>query len=108
MAISRRLRCEVLRRDGYTCRYRGAKAPDVALTVDHVIPEALGGTDEPSNLVTACQPCNAGKASASPDSELVEDVAADALRWQRAIQEAARLRVLEEDARRIIESDETK
>ncbi len=88
MAVSRRLRFEVLRRDGHTCRYCGAKAPDVKLTVDHVVPTALGGKDEPSNLVTACQPCNAGKTSISPDSELVADVAADALRWGRAREQA--------------------
>jgi hypothetical protein len=85
MAVSRRLRFEVLKRDNYTCRYCGAKAPDVTLTVDHVIPTALGGSDEPANLVTACKPCNGGKASVSPDSSVVHDVAADALRWARAI-----------------------
>lgn len=89
MAVSRRLRFEVLRRDGHTCRYCGAKAPDVALTVDHVIPTTLGGGDEPANLVTACQPCNAGKTSIAPGSALVADVEADALRWAKAIETAA-------------------
>jgi 5-methylcytosine-specific restriction endonuclease McrA len=32
--IPRRLRFEILRRDGHTCRYCGAQAPDVPLTVD--------------------------------------------------------------------------
>ncbi len=89
MAISRRLRFEVLRRDGHTCRYCGAKAPDVALTVDHVIPETLGGSSEPSNLVTACQPCNAGKSSIAPGSPLVADVENDAIRWAKALEQAA-------------------
>ena len=89
MAVSRRLRFEVLRRDGHTCRYCGAKAPDVALTVDHVIPETLGGGSEPANLVTACQPCNAGKSSIAPGSPLVDDVEADALRWAKALETAA-------------------
>lgn len=84
MAVSRRLRYEVLRRDNHTCRYCGASAPDVKLTVDHVTPVALGGKDEASNLVTACAPCNAGKTSVAPDSPIVDDVAADALRWARA------------------------
>lgn len=85
MAVSKRLRFEILRRDGYTCRYCGAKAPDVTLRVDHVIPVALGGSDEPSNLVTACEPCNTGKTSIAPDAPIVADVAADALRWARAM-----------------------
>jgi hypothetical protein len=89
MAVSKRLRFEILRRDGHTCRYCGAAAPDVKLTVDHVLPEALGGSDEASNLVTACDSCNSGKTSTSPDSPIVADIAADAIRWSVAIQSAA-------------------
>lgn len=54
-------RYAVLARDHFTCRYCGARAPGVELRVDHVIPLAKGGTDDPSNLVTACEPCNSGK-----------------------------------------------
>lgn len=89
MALSRRLRFEILRRDGNTCRYCGAMAPDVALTVDHVIPAALGGGDDPRNLVTACADCNAGKASISPDSALVDDVDATAMLFASALERAA-------------------
>jgi hypothetical protein len=89
VAISKRLRYEVLRRDNYTCRYCGARAPEVKITVDHVVPVALGGTDEPSNLAAACGDCNGGKTSSSPDAPLVADVAADALRWSQAMTAAA-------------------
>lgn len=89
MAVSKRTRFEVLRRDNHTCRYCGGRAPDVVLTVDHVIPTALGGSDDPSNLVAACRDCNAGKASSSPDAALVADVSADALRWAAAVRRAA-------------------
>lgn len=96
MTISRRTRFEVLRRDGHTCRYCGAQAPDVKLTVDHVIPEALGGGDDPSNLVTACQPCNAGKSSIAPDQAIVEDVDATALLFSRALERVIEQRALAE------------
>jgi hypothetical protein len=89
MAVSKRLRYEVLRRDGHTCRYCGGTAPDVKLTVDHVTPVALGGTDTADNLVTACGPCNSGKTSSAPDASLVDDVADDALRWANAMKQAA-------------------
>lgn len=90
MAVSKRLRYEILRRDGHTCRYCGARAPDVKLAVDAVIPDALGGSHkDPANLVTACEPCNSGKTSSHPDAPLVADVADDALRWARAITAAA-------------------
>ncbi len=83
--LSKRLRYEVLRRDNHACRYCGASAPDAKLTVDHVVPVALGGSDGPSNLVTACVDCNAGKSATSPNEQLTQEVAADALRWARAI-----------------------
>ncbi len=89
MAVSKRLRFEILRRDGHVCRYCGSAAPDVKLTVDHVLPEALGGSDDASNLVTACDSCNSGKTSTSPDSPIVADIAADAIRWSAAIQSAS-------------------
>lgn len=85
MTVSRRLRFEILRRDGHTCRYCGGKAPDVSLTVDHVVPVTLGGSDSPDNLVAACQDCNAGKSSVSPDSPIVSEVSDDNDRWQAAL-----------------------
>lgn len=88
MAISKRLRFEVLRRDNHACRYCGRSAPEVRLTVDHVVPVALGGQDVPENLVAACSDCNAGKSSAAPDSAIVADVAEDALRWRKAMEVA--------------------
>ncbi|MER6976023.1 HNH endonuclease [Streptomyces carpinensis] len=67
MSVTPRMRFEVLRRDGFRCRYCGTTAADAELTVDHVTPVALGGTDDRSNLVTACGPCNNGKTSTAPD-----------------------------------------
>lgn len=72
MAVTKRTRFEVLRRDKHTCQYCGAKAPDVELRIDHVEPVALGGSDKPENLVAACHDCNAGKTSIAPDSPLVK------------------------------------
>ena len=89
MALSKALRYEVLRRDEFACRYCGAKAPDVSLTVDHVIPAALGGSDEPNNLVAACSDCNGGKGSTHPDAATVADVDARALLWAKARERVA-------------------
>lgn len=90
MTVSKRTRFEVLRRDNYTCRY--CRSADNPLRVDHVTPVALGGTDDPTNLVAACQDCNAGKASTSPDEHIVANVADDAIRWSKAIAQVARNR----------------
>lgn len=87
MAVSKRTRYEVLRRDDYTCRY--CRATDTPLTIDHVVPTTLGGSDDPSNLVAACKDCNAGKSSSNPDAALVAQVDDDTARWAAAMKVAA-------------------
>jgi hypothetical protein len=74
LAISKRTRYEVLRRDRYTCRFCGASAPDVLLEVDHVIPRHEGGGDIASNLQVLCADCNAGKSATMPERWLVAEV----------------------------------
>jgi 5-methylcytosine-specific restriction endonuclease McrA len=59
--LSRR---EVFVRDGYRCQYCGAKAKD--LTLDHVMPRSRGGQHTWDNIVSACKPCNHGKAGRTP------------------------------------------
>jgi len=71
VTIYGKLRFDVLKRDRFTCRYCGAKAPQVVLHVDHVFPRALGGSNEPGNLVTACADCNWGKAAVPLDARLI-------------------------------------
>lgn len=48
-------------RDGFTCAYcgrdlRNASPRDV--TLDHLLPRSAGGTNEATNLITACLHCN--------------------------------------------------
>lgn len=59
--LSKRTRFEIFKRDGFKCLYCGATPAQKVLRVDHVKPVAEGGGDEPTNLVTACFDCNAGK-----------------------------------------------
>ncbi len=49
----------IFARDDYTCQYCGYRGKD--LTVDHVIPRRLGGSDDWENLVTCCRKCNLKK-----------------------------------------------
>ncbi len=60
-STGKRQRFEVMKRDGFRCRYCGATAVDVLLHVDHVIPRAGGGSDDHENLITSCADCNLGK-----------------------------------------------
>jgi len=56
--IDPEVRWAVFRRDGYACLRCGT---DSDLTIDHIHPVALGGTNHPSNLQTLCRGCNANK-----------------------------------------------
>lgn len=95
-ALSKRLRFEVFKRDGFVCRYCGAQPPGVLLVIDHIVPLARGGTDDPMNLQTACEACNQGK-SDIPLGELMPrpDPTTD-LRYLEIQQEAMELRRYEE------------
>lgn len=57
-AISSATRQLIYRRDGHRCVTCGSLE---RLTLDHIYPWSLGGSDEPSNLQTMCQPCNSRK-----------------------------------------------
>lgn len=63
VAISKRIRFEVFKRDGFECQYCGATPPKAVLHCDHIDPVANGGTNDMDNLVTACQDCNQGKSN---------------------------------------------
>lgn len=77
-STGKRLRFEIFKRDGFACQYCGAQPPDVVLVVDHIHPVAKGGDNDPLNLITACEPCNQGKADKTlgdrivrPDADLL-------------------------------------
>jgi len=67
--ISKRIRFEVFKRDGFACQYCGAKAPSAVLHIDHVEPLAKGGENEILNYITACSDCNLGKGPRELDDQ---------------------------------------
>ncbi len=58
-------RKNILRRDNHRCAYCGRS--DLALTIDHIIPKARGGSDTWENLITACTKCNNYKGDRTPE-----------------------------------------
>ena len=59
--ISKEIRRKVFQRDDFTCQYCGRKGTADTLHLDHIMPRALGGTNDMDNLVTACPECNIRK-----------------------------------------------
>jgi hypothetical protein len=87
--ISLRTRIAILTRDGYRCTYCGRTSKETILHVDHVLPRAHGGSNDRSNLVTACQDCNLGKSAElialpeTTDPEVSRSGHAYVSRWRR-------------------------
>lgn len=61
--IPQGVRFDVFRRDNFACVYCGRGSPDVTLHCDHKVAHSKGGSDDQSNLVTACSDCNYGKSA---------------------------------------------
>lgn len=71
MAVSKKVRFEVFKRDSFTCQYCGRSAPDVVLQCDHIEPVSKGGSDDILNLITSCFDCNSGKRARTLDDSTV-------------------------------------
>ena len=52
-------RKNVIKRDDHVCQYCGST--DAPMTVDHITPKHMGGSDTWENLVCACVKCNGDK-----------------------------------------------
>lgn len=55
----RRIRLRIFKRDGWACTYCGTSAEP--LECDHIVPISRGGSNDDSNLTTACRRCNRSK-----------------------------------------------
>lgn len=64
-SIPKRMRTEIYLRDKFTCQFCQISPTKNELTIDHLIPLALGGLDEVTNYVTCCLSCNMRKADRS-------------------------------------------
>ena len=64
-AVWMRLRTLILKRDHYLCRTCLRQDRIVAAhTVDHIVPKAEGGSDDPANLEAICVECHTVKTQA--------------------------------------------
>jgi hypothetical protein len=100
-AVRLSVRFDVFKRDSFTCSYCGRRPPTVVLEVDHIVPVASGGGNEPENLTTACRDCNGGKGAKHLNAEMRPAVAADRAEeiQERALQAKAYAEAIEEQQR---------
>ena len=60
--VRKDLRIALYLRDGLACVYCGSGIEDgTKLTLDHLTPHSLGGTNKPNNIITACHKCNSSR-----------------------------------------------
>lgn len=83
MAVSKKTRFEVFKRDGFRCQYCGQTPPSVVLECDHIEAVASGGGDDEDNLLTSCFDCNRGK-SDRPLTAIPESLTQKAARKREA------------------------
>lgn len=58
------LRLAIYLRDDFRCIYCLSDLRDAApfdISLDHITPQSDGGSNEPSNMVTACRSCNCSR-----------------------------------------------
>ena len=64
--IRQEKRLAIYLRDGLACCYCGSTIEDgTRLTLDHIKPYSMGGSNEPTNLVTCCHRCNSSRGNRS-------------------------------------------
>lgn len=56
--LSKTLRAKVFKKCGNKCMLQLQGCAVLATTVEHIVPVALGGTDDLDNLIVACLNCN--------------------------------------------------
>ncbi|MDD4016931.1 MAG: HNH endonuclease signature motif containing protein [Kiritimatiellae bacterium] len=61
------------------CHYCGKHVGPEALTMDHVVPVARGGTSAKGNVVPACDACNKSKKFLTPAEQILADLERESL-----------------------------
>ena len=63
MSSSKNWKTIIWKKSNGICAHCGRKASFQQQTIDHVIPQILGGGNDPRNLMPLCKHCNASRAS---------------------------------------------
>jgi hypothetical protein len=104
--VSEGKRKAILLRDENKCVYCGSLE---ALEPDHIVPRSKGGTDDVSNLVTACHACNTLKNDKSVDEFIsIHPERERVLEYVKRVLNTLPARVMEEEEEEDKETDQDK
>lgn len=81
--ITRARRLRIYDRDAFTCLYCNVPPPVEGLTLDHLLPRALGGSNKSCNLVTACHRCNFSRQTQTVRSFAIRVAAETSQDWRK-------------------------
>lgn len=101
-------RLAIYLRDGMACIYCGATVEDEStiLTLDHIKPYSKSGSNDATNLVTACRHCNSSRGDRALTTfckAVAEYIKGDAQDIMRRIQRHRRRKIDVAAAKRIME-----
>ena len=65
-------RQEIIARDGSRCYLCGKSLSTSEVELDHLIPVLMGGDTDPSNLATACRPCNRSRGASLTITQILK------------------------------------
>lgn len=69
----RKIRLQILERDGYVCQIRRKGCTDIATQVDHIVPVTKGGAKyDPRNLRASCAKCNNSRIDRSRNDQWLQ------------------------------------
>lgn len=91
--IRQEKRLAIYLRDRFACVYCErdlSQASPRDLTLDHLTPRSSGGSNDPSNLITACHPCNSKRRALGWIAFIVVNFPESHHKVERSIQNAKR------------------
>ena len=66
----------------YECHYCKCELDEHNVTIDHIVPKALGGRDERFNKILSCRMCNEKKADSWPNCSCARCRKSRRIHWE--------------------------
>jgi len=94
-------RLEILKRDAYKCFYCLCELKQDNYYLDHIFPQANGGHNWKSNLVSSCRTCNTKKTATNADPFLLENYRKGLMAQPEYLEQKSKLEKLKSEYEKI-------